>query len=170
MPRQSLVGRGVTVTDVAQVGAKRKDAVDEGVFVSPVYVLHYGVHENQVFKVLATSDGRVPHVRLEHEPDVNEEDPTALVALDRVDGIGVQLLAEFAWRLGGKDEASSGQASGGQASGEGRGRSNSGAAASMTGGVLGWQQRLSIAVGGARGLEHLHHGTPPTIHRDVKSM
>eukprot|EP00935_MAST-01C_sp_MAST-1C-sp1_P002142 g2142.t1 len=62
------------------------------------------------------------------------------------------------------------KASSGQGSGEGRSRSNSGAAASMTGGVLGWQQRLSIAVGGARGLEHLHHGTPPTIHRDVKSM
>jgi serine/threonine protein kinase len=36
--------------------------------------------------------------------------------------------------------------------------------------VLTWEHRLRIAVDAARGLEHLHHGTPPTIHRDVKSM
>ena len=35
---------------------------------------------------------------------------------------------------------------------------------------LDWQTRHEIAVGAAKGLEHLHHGCErPVIHRDVKS-
>lgn len=36
--------------------------------------------------------------------------------------------------------------------------------------ILGWNQRLQIAVDAAEGLEYLHHGSnPPIVHRDVKS-
>jgi serine/threonine protein kinase len=36
--------------------------------------------------------------------------------------------------------------------------------------ALGWKQRLQIAVGIARALEHLHSLTPAMIHRDVKTQ
>jgi len=35
--------------------------------------------------------------------------------------------------------------------------------------ILGWRQRVRIAVGTARALSHLHQLTPPMLHRDVKS-
>ena len=36
--------------------------------------------------------------------------------------------------------------------------------------MLGWKQRLQIAVGVGRGLVHLHSQDPPMIHRDVKAQ